>query len=139
MGAIKGHQGEFRILEDGNIVDIISITKVSLSMDSDMSRSFYVGKKVGVGDQTVLGWSGSLDMEVLDSKAEDFIDGIISGTLNGIGKKDYAFVVSENYDDGSSVSYMFSDCQFKYSREAGGLNEKITKRLEFQASERTKI
>lgn len=139
MGSIRGHQGEFRILEDGNIVDIVEITKVSVKMDSTMIRSRYVGKPVPVGDQAIDGWSGSFQCEVANSKIEDFIDALVTANLAGIGVKDYAFVITENYDDGTSTSYLYSDCQFGYSRENGGLDEKITKSLEFQASYRQKI
>lgn len=139
MAAIKGHQTQFRILENGNIVDIIEITKFTRNQDSTFSRSNYVGKKEPVGDQTHEGWSGSIDMEVANAKIEDFIDGLIEGVQNGIGKKDYALVDTELYDDGTSRSYMYYDCQFKLSKDNGGLDAKVTKKLDFQASGRTKI
>lgn len=139
MAAIKGHQTEFRILEDGNIVDIIEITKFSRNQDANMSRAYYVGKKVGVGDQTHEGWSGSIDMEVANAKVEDFIDGLITGIRNGIGRKDYALVDTELYDDGTSRSYVYNDCQFKLTKDNGGLTEKVTKKLDWQASDRTKL
>lgn len=139
MATIRGHMGEFRILEDGQVVDIVHITKVDINQDSSMMRSNFVGNGVPMGDQSQDGWSGSLDMEVLNDKADLFIDALIAGNLAGIGVKDYAFVSTENYPDGSSASYLYTDCQFKYSRSNGGQTEKITKRLEFQASFRQRI
>ena len=139
MAAIKGHQTEFRILEDGNIVDIISITKFTRQQDSSFSRSYYVGEKSGRGDQTIEGWSGTIDMETLDAKAEDFIDALMAGNLNGICRKDYALTDTEYYDVGTTRTYMYNDCQIKLSKDNGGLNEKITKKMDWQASSRTKI
>lgn len=139
MSTIRGNMGEFRILEDGNVVDIIEITRVSVKMDNTMMRSKFVGRSVPVGDQSVDGWSGSIEMEVQNDKVEQFIDALVAANLAGIGVKDYAFVVTENYPDGSSSNYLYSDVQWAYSRENGGNDEKITKSLEFQASERQRI
>jgi len=139
MPSIRGHQGEFRILEDGNVVDIIEVTNVSVKMDGSMTRSKYVGKSVTVGDQSIEGWSGSMDTEVVDDKLEQFFDNLVTNNLAGIGISDYAFVVTENYDNGTSSQYLYSDCQFMYSRENGGLDSKITKKVDFQAAFRTRI
>jgi len=46
---------------------------------------------------------------------------------------------TESYTDGSERSYVYTDSQFKMSRTNGGLNEKMTKKLDFQAAFRAKI
>ena len=134
--SIRGHQGQFRLYEDGALVDVVAVTSVDVNMDSSFSRQFYVGNNVGEGDQVVEGWSGSLDMEVKDAKLEEFIDALINNNLNGVGVSDYTFVVTDNYADGTSKSYVYFDCQFKLSRSQKGMNEKITRKLDFQASGR---
>lgn len=140
MGAsIRGHMGRFRILENGNPTKIIDITSVDISQDSSFSRTFYVGRPVAEGDQSIEGWSGSIELEVKDAYVDKFIDALINGNLNGIGVSDYAFVTTEFYSDGTSSDYLYNDCQFKMSRRQSGVNEKITKRLEFQASTRKNL
>jgi hypothetical protein len=136
MSSIRGHMGQFKIFVDGALSKIVDITKVSVSQDSSFSRTFFVGRAIPEGDQTIEGWSGSIDLEVKDSGVDEFIDALINNNLNGIGVSDYTFVTSENYPDGTSKSYVYFDVQWKMSRENGGLNEKITKRLDFQASGR---
>ena len=134
--SIRGHQGQFKIFEDGELKNIVNLTKVSVTQDSSFSRSNYVGKSVPEGDQSIEGWSGSCDAEVKDAEIDAFIDTLIQNNINGIGVADYSFIVTENYADGSTKSYVYYDCQFKMSREQGGLTEKITKKLDFQASGR---
>lgn len=134
--SIRGHQGSMRLYENGALVDILAITSVDVNMDSSFSRAFYIGAAVGEGDQTIEGWSGSLEMEVKDARAEVFIDALINNNLNGVGLSDYMFVVTDNYADGTSKSYAYIDCQFKLGRSQRGMGEKITKRLDFQASTR---
>lgn len=134
--SIRGHQGQFKIFANGALVDIINITKVTVNQDSSFSRSFYVGSPVPVGDQAIEGWSGSIDMEVGDGSVDLFIDNLINNRLNGVGVADYTFITTENYADGTSRSYVYFDCQFKMSRDAGGMTEKITKKLDFQAAGR---
>lgn len=137
--SIRGHQGQLKIFEDGAPSKIVDVTKVSVQMESSFSRTFYVGRAVGEGDQSIEGWSGSCDLEVKDASVDEFIDALITNNLNGIGVSDYTFVVTENYSDGTTSSYVYYGCQWKMSREAGGLNEKITKKLDFQADGRIKL
>lgn len=137
--SIRGHQGLFKIFKDGAVSDILHLTSVTINQDSTFSRSFYVGNAIPESDQTMEGWSGSVEMEVKSAGAEEFIDGLVNDNLNGIGIADYTFLVTENYADGTTSSYVYTDCVWKYSRKAGGLNEKITKTLEFQASSRLPV
>lgn len=137
--SIRGHQGQFKIFKNGALVDIINITKVTVNQDSSFSRSFYVGNPVAVGDQSIEGWSGSIDMEVGDASVDTFIDDLTTARLNGIGMPSYTFITTENYSDGTSRSYVYFDCQFKMSRDAGGMTEKMTKKLDFQAAGRSAL
>jgi hypothetical protein len=137
--SIRGHQGLFKLIENGVERVITTITNVTVNQDSSFSRSFYIGAPVPEGDQTIEGWSGSLDMEVKDGGIEDFIDGLITNNLNGIGVSDYSWITTENYPDGTSKSYVYFDCQFKLDKKQSGLNEKTTKTLTYQASGRLPI
>lgn len=134
--SIRGHQGQFKIFENGELTKIVDITKVDVNQDSSFQRTFYVGRPVPEGDQSVEGWSGSLDLEVKDASVDEFIDALITNNLNGIGVSDYTFVTTELYGDGTAKSYVYGDVQFKMSKSQSGLNEKMTKKLDFQASYR---
>lgn len=134
--SIRGHQGQFKIFQDGALQNIVNLTSVDVNQDSSFMRSNYVGNAIPEGDQAIEGWSGSLEAEVKDAAVDEFIDALITDNLNGIGVSDYTFVTTENYPDGTSKSYVYFDCQFKMSRKQSGLNEKMTKRLEFQAAGR---
>lgn len=139
MASIRGHQATFKVLQDGKEVVIDSITNVSINQDSSMSRSFYVGKAIGEGDQSIEGWSGSFDMEVKDDTIEQFIDALVNANLNGIGISDYTFITTENYPNGTSASYVYFDCQFSMSKTQSGMSEKVTKSVNFQASGRVRL
>lgn len=134
--SIRGHQGQFKIFQDGALSNIVNITSVDVNQDSTFMRSHYVGQPVPEGDQAIDGWSGSCELEVKGAEVDDFIDALVTNNLNGIGVSDYTFVTTELYADGTTRSYVYFDCQFKMTRKQGGLNEKITKRLEFQAAGR---
>ena len=134
--SIRGHSGQFKLFSDGSLSDVIDITKVSVNQDSTFMRTFYVGRSIPEGDQAIEGWSGSIDLEVKDAAVDKFIDALITNNLNGIGVSDYTFIVTENYANGTSQSYVYFDVQWKMSREQGGLNEKITKKMDFQCSGR---
>ena len=137
--SIRGHQGRFELYENGERIVIDTITNVQITQDSSMSKHFYVGQTVPETDQTIEGWSGSLTLEVKNDVIERFIDALITNNLNGIGVSDYSFISTEYYSDGTLASYVYGDCAFSLSKTQGGLNEKITKTLNIQASFRQRI
>ena len=137
--SIRGHKGQFKIFENGQLSNIVDITSVDVSLDSSFSRTYYIGRPVGEGDQSIEGWSGSIELEVKDASVDEFIDALLTNNLNGIGVSDYTFLTTEQYGDGTSKNYVYFDVQFKMSRRQSGLSEKMTKSLEFQASGRVAV
>ena len=131
--SIRGHQGQFKLFENGQLANIVDLTSVSISQESSFSKTFYVGRPVPEGDQTIEGWSGSVELEVKDAAVDEFIDALVTNNLNGIGMSDYTFVTTESYANGQIKSYVYFDIQWKMSKKQSGLNEKMTKTLEFQA------
>jgi len=134
--SIRGHQGQFKVFQDGALSNIVNITSVDINQDSSFMRSYYVGSPEPEGDQAIEGWSGTVELEVKDATVDKFIDALVTNNLNGIGVSAYTFTSTELYADGTTQSYVYYDVQFKMSRKSSGLQEKITKRLEFQCSGR---
>lgn len=137
--SIRGHQGSIKIYQDGGEVKIIAIKTVDVNQDSGFITSNYVGDPIVENDQSIDGFSGTAEMEVKDSVAEQFIDALITNNLNGIGVSDYTFVITENYPDGTQVAYAYYDVVWKLSRRQAGQQEKVTKKLDFKAAGRTKV
>ena len=139
MPSIRGHQGKIKLFKSGQPTGIINIVSADINQDSSFMRSNYVGNKIPEGDQSIEGWSGSMDLEVKGPEVDDFIDAIIAGNLAGVGADEMTVMIEEFYPNGTGQSYVYYDCQFKMSKRMAGLNEKITKRLDFQASDRIKL
>lgn len=133
---IRGHQGSFKIFENGALINILHLTSVDVNQESNFISSNYVGEAVPEMDQSIEGWSGTVEMEVKNAEADVFMDALINNNLNGIGVSDYAFMTTENYPDGTTKSYVYFDCVWKLSRRQSGMGEKVTKRLEFRAAGR---
>lgn len=137
---IRGHQAKFRLFQDGGEVGpVVHCKSVDVNQESTFIKSYYVGAKTPVGDQSMDGFSGSCELEVGNKDVDDFIDALITDNLNGIGLSDYAFTVTDNFSDGTSQSYVYTDVQWKLGRSIRGMNEKVTQRLEFQAMSRQKV
>jgi len=137
--SIRGHQGRIRVLRNGGDSGIIHFLSLDVNQDSTFSRSFYVGNPIGEGDQTVEGWSGSGELEVKDASVDALIDALISGNLAGIGVEDVVFIIDELYADGTLSSYVYFDIQAKMSKKVSGLQEKQTKRIDWQAAGRQRL
>ena len=134
--SIRGHQGSLKVFKAGKDTSLINITRFEVNQDSTFSRSQYVGQQLPVGDQTQDGWSASVDLEVTGSEVDELIDALITQNLNGIGVEDLTMTLGENYPDGQVKSHVYFDMQFKMSKTNPNQTEKMTKRLEFQASGR---
>ena len=137
--SIRGHKGSFKVFENGTLTNIIDITSVSVSQDSSFSRTFYVGRPLAEGDQSIEGWSGNIELEVKDDSVDAFMDALITNNLNGIGVSDYTFLATEEYSNGQRASYVYFDVQWKMSKSQSGQTDKMTKTMDFQASGRLKL
>lgn len=136
---IRGHQARFELYQDDAPVVIDTLTNVQINQDSNFTKSFYVGNPIPEGDQSIEGWSGQFDMEVKSAVIEEFIDALVSNNLNGIGVSEYTFIDTEFYPDGTQKSYVYFDCQFSLNKTKTGLNEKVTKTVNFQAAGRVSL
>lgn len=134
--SIRGHQGRIKVFKGGALADIVDITSAEVNQDSTFSRSFYVGKLLGEGDQTIEGWSGTMDLEVKGPEVDDLIDAMVAENLAGVGVEEITVIMEERYPDGTLRAYVYFDMQVKMSKRQPALTEKVTKRLEWQASGR---
>ena len=137
--SIRGHQAVVKVFKNGANQDIINITRFEVTQDSTFSRSNYLGQAVPEGDQDQQGWSGSMDMEVKSANVDDLIDALVTQNLNGVGAEQVTIVDTENYSDGTTRSYVYFDIQAKMSKTQPASTEKVTKRLEWQASGRLQL
>ncbi len=137
--SIRGHKTRIELVVDGAEVVLDTITGFSVNQDSSFMRSEYVGNPLPEGDQAIQGFSGSMDMEVKDDRIELIIDALVTNNLNGIGISEYQIIDTEEYPDGSIATYAYFDVQLKLSKSASGLSEKVTKKLDFQASGRVRV
>ena len=128
--------GQIGFQVDGADAGIVNITSFDANQDSSFMRSNDAGQPEPESDQSMEGWSGNLDAEVKDATIDTFIDALTTNQLNGIGVSDYTMVLTEDYPDGTTKSYVYYDMVFKMSKKQQGQQAKITKRLEFQASGR---
>jgi hypothetical protein len=137
--SIRGHQGTLKLYQDGGEIQVFTITRASVNQETSFSRAFYVGARFPEGDQSLDGWTGDIEMEVKGPEIDEFMDALQSSNLAGIGVSDYALVLNEFYADGQSKSYVYFDCQFRLSKTIAGMNEKVMKTYEFQASGRQAV
>jgi hypothetical protein len=137
--SIRGHLTQIKIYMNSGDTKIANLKSFEANQKSTFIQSEYVGVAIPEGDQSMEGWDGSFMCEVKDPFIDDFIDALITNNLAGIGVADYSLTDTENYTDGTVRSYVYSDMQFKLKKKVGGLKEKTTKGLDFQAGSRNKL
>jgi hypothetical protein len=136
---ILGHSGSLKIYVNGQLSGILTISEFNVDMQSAMNQVYYAGNAIPEGYQTLPHWTGNVELLVKDSIAEKLIDAIVGAVQSGVGFPQVVMNVTENYSDGTSSTYSYSDCQFKITRRQRGGQEHVTKRLEFQAMFRISI
>lgn len=136
---IRGHQGIVKAFVDGEEQVIDSITRFSMNQDASPTRQFFVGNPYPEGDTSYEGWSGTIDLQVRNAVVDDLIDRIVDANHRGLAVPDVSILLTERYTDGTSATWAFFDVQLRMSRDQSGLQEKITKRLDVQASVRQKV
>lgn len=137
--SIRGHRGSLKIYSDGADAAVVNITRFEANQDSSFMRTFYAGNPVPEGDQSIEGWSGNVDLEIKDEEVDDLVDSVVDANQAGIGVPDITLVLAEEYPDGRVVSYVYFDVQLRMSKTNPGLNEKMTKRIDWQASGRKRL
>lgn len=131
--SIRGNVCQLKLFRDGGDLEVINVKNFEVNQASTFIKSMYVGAQVPVGDQSIEGWEGSLEIDVVDARIDEIIDALVTANLAGVGISDYSMVHTDTYPKGTVKSYVYFDMQFKLSRRVPGMNEKVTQRLEFQA------
>ena len=137
--AIQGRDTQIRLFRNGNLVDIVEINSFNVKQDADFKRSEYVGNSDTEGDVTHKGWSGDFECEVKNSRIDDLIDALIQQNLGRLDIDDMTLQDSENYRDGSRSVYVYYGVQVKYSKSVGSRDDKVKKKIEWQADKRRKV
>ena len=136
---IRGHQAFVRMYIDGQQRTIDTITRFSVSEDSSFSRQYFVGTPFAQGDQSIDGWSGNFETQVSGDQVDALVDALITPNQAGVSIPDPSIVATEQYTDGTTATYVYFDVQFRMSKDQGGLQEKVMKRLDWQASGRVRL
>ncbi len=136
MPTIRGHQAQIKFFRNGGDVEIVDVTRFEVNQESNFMKSKYVGNPIPEGDVAYSGFAGTADLEVRDSSVDELIDALVEQNLGGVGVDDVSLSVSEFYPDGQVKTWAYYDVQFRLSATYPNLEEKVTKRLEFQAAGR---
>ena len=138
--SIRGDKGHLRILENGSIVNVFTITRFSAREDSQMHESYYLGQKDPETDKNQMGWSGSINTEVKNAELDLLIQRINDAHANGVAPPQVVLVLVEEFPPQpgnigpSRASHIFTDTQLIYEdHSVAGVQEKVVKSLSFKA------
>ena len=140
---IRGDNAHIIIVEDGERLPIFEIVNFEASSKTEEHESFFVGRKDPETDALERGWTGSFTVEVKSAVIDDLMNRIMTARRSRVAPPDVRITMIEDYvkaDTPESVrsdlsSKTFLDCQLIYANlRTGGLNEKITKTIGFNAS-----
>ena len=87
----RGHQAQFKLFKNGGDLKVVNVKSVDIQQEVTFIKSHYVGNKYPNGDQSIDGYSGTVELEVGSADIDEFIDGLVNDNLNGVGVADYSF------------------------------------------------
>jgi len=137
--AIQGKDTQIRLFRNGTLVNVVEVSNFNVKQDADFTRSSYLGNVPSIGDVNHKGWSGDFEVEVVNAAIDDLIDALITENLSRIDYEEIVIHDQENYRDGTKAAWVYYGIQMRYSKTASGRDEKVKKKIEFQADERRKI
>jgi uncharacterized protein YkvS len=137
--AIQGRDTQIRLFKNGSLTEIVEINNFNMKQDADFKRSEYLGYTDTIGDISHKGWSGDFECEVTNSKIDDLIDALIEENLNRLDIDEITIMDVENYRDGTKSGWLYYGIQLKYSKAASNRDEKVKKKIEWQADRRKKV
>jgi len=139
--SIRGDKGHVRIVRNGQQIAWFEVTGLDSQEDTQLTESYYCGSKNPESDGLMMGWSGSVTGEVKNNAVESLIMEIRQARKSGVALPQVNIIYHEEYPDGgvdggNGATYLFTDVQLTYGgRRAAGAPEKITKTLNFKASD----
>jgi hypothetical protein len=137
--ALKGKDTKLRLMRNGAPIAIIGLKSFSWNQDADFDRDEYLGEVESDGDVDHKGWSGSLEADVHSAVVADAIDALVENNLARVNADDVSLLHTEYYRDGTSASWVYSECQVKASGEHSGQHERASQKLDWQAKSRQKV
>ena len=64
---------------------------------------------------------------------------VLYENINGIDVSEYTMTDTELYRDGTQKTYVYSGLRMSVSKSSGGLTDKVTKSVTFQADARVEV
>ena len=140
--SIRGDQGNLVVLENGSRVGVFEYTGFTYNEKQSLHESFYIGRKEPELDKSIMGYAGSLNVEIKNSTIEDLIERQNEAIKAKSGIPFIALVVTFEYGDNGAPtsSYLFSGCILNLdSVNVGNLGEKISLSISFSATNKEKV
>jgi len=133
--SIRGDKNHIQIQLNGRPLLIQEFVDFSFREESQLSDTYYIGRKEPEVDKNQMGWSGSFTMEVKHAILDEVVQEINDAKKAGSASPDVRIVVLEEYGiAGDRKSYVFDRCELIYeNRRSAGIQEKITKTFSFKA------
>ena len=143
--SIRGDKGHVRIIKNGEQVAWFEVTGLNSQEDTQLTESHYCGSKKPETDALMMGWSGTINGEVKNDAVEQLILEIRQARRSGVGLPQVNILYHEEYPDGAldgsnGKTFLFTDAELVYGgRNAAGAPDKITKSLNFKASDALEV
>ena len=141
--AIRGDNVHLVITMDGERLPLVEVMNFEASSKTEEHEDYYIGRKDPETDALERGWTGSFTSNVKSAVIDDALNRIMIARRSRVAAPTVNITLIEDYikeDTPESVrsdlsSKTFLNCQLIYANvRSGGLNEKLTKTITFNAS-----
>lgn len=143
--SIRGDKSHVRIIRNGQPELIYSITGMDVTENSQTIQSYYAGQTQSETDVLMMGFSGSIQVEVKNDGIDVLIDAVRAARNSGSAVPQVTITVYEEYPDGAldgstGKGFLYTDVQLTLGgSRLGGATEKLTKSLNFTCSDKVLI
>ena len=142
MPAIHGDKATARIIVNGEVKNILTVTSWDASEDANVEKRHYAGEQYPHTRKNVMGWRGRLQTDVVNAETDKLIQQINDAEDSGVNVPQVVLAIVERYDSrdiGSGqpqgVTHIFSDVSLIYESHSGaGKPDLVQKSITFEAA-----
>ena len=137
---IRGDKSQVRILVNAQPVAWTELTNMTFNESTQPREYHYIGRRLPVEDAMMMGFEGQITGLVTNSSIDDVIQSIRAARKSGVNLPVVNIVYSEQYENGTTATFMFTDVQLILANRTGaGADEPISKAVSFKAADLIRI
>jgi hypothetical protein len=137
---IQGRDVTLKLFKDGRVIRGLSATKATYETDGEIRSRALIGARRPSRQAIIYGYKGTIDFDIDNGRHHEVSEFLNNSDLSGVPNVEFAIQLTENYGDGSSKTFRFTNVKLlPNSGNVGGMKEDVTGSFTWEAVDRISL